>query len=83
MSQLFHLASQGFGSPDFAPLRTLVNQQKAELAKLRQDAKDLGVELFKSNEKVTKLFVDCKTLLFKSGKAEQIGDQAAKGNCRS
>lgn len=40
-----------------------MHQQKAELAKLRQDIKDLGVELFKSNEKVTKLSVDCNTLL--------------------
>lgn len=44
-------------------MRSVVNQQKAELAKLRQDAKDLEAELFKSNEKVTKLSVDCKSLL--------------------
>lgn len=70
--QLCYLASQGFGSPDSSSLKNVVSQQKAELAKLRQDMKDLGAELFKSNEKVTKLSVDCKTLLFNREKLNAL-----------
>lgn len=42
------------------------------MSKLRQDVKDLGGELFKSNEKVTKLSVDCKTLLFNRDRLNQL-----------
>lgn len=42
------------------------------MAKLRQDVKDLGAELFKFNEKVTKLSVDCKTLLFNREKLNKL-----------
>lgn len=56
----------------FLQLCYLASQQKAELTKLRQDVKDLGAELFKSNEKVTKLSVDCKTLLFNREKLNAL-----------
>lgn len=59
-------------------LRAVANQHKVELAKLRQDVKDLGVELFKSNEKVTKLFVDYKTLLFNWEKLNTLVSEQQK-----
>lgn len=59
-------------------LRAVANQHKVELAKLRQDVKDLGVELFKSNEKVTKLSVDYKTLLFNWEKLNTLVSEQQK-----
>lgn len=59
-------------------LRAAANQQKVELAKLRQDVKDLGVELFKSNEKVNKLSVVYKTLLFNLEKLNTLVSEQQK-----